>query len=379
MTESTWFHIFPKNPWMSIYFWVIFCILPFYFIFKSSSTLEIIIGVIGLLLFFIFHFFSTRARPGFVYMWVSFEMVIHLAMTFMFGYVYLAIFIAFFIGNIRQPVGFYIMYGLHLGFTIVAVVAGFFIDLSLFLPQIPYLILTIIGAILLPFNLYNRNKQENLEVQLESAKEQISALHIIAERERIARDLHDTLGQKLSLIGLKSDLSYRLVLKDPKMAQKEIKDIRDTARTALKEVRELVAGMRAVTLNEELPRVKQILAAAEMECQIKGDAVIKKLPTIVENVLSMCLKEAVNNVVKHSEATLCQITFIQRPNELVAIIEDDGKGIPDDVEYGTGIRGMKERLEFVNGSIKIKNERGTQLVITVPNVITHQVEEDHDD
>ncbi|HEY9582260.1 MAG TPA: sensor histidine kinase [Savagea sp.] len=375
-TKNSWFHIVPRSPWMSIYIWIIFCILPFFFIFRASTRLEIGIGIALVLSFFLFHFFATHAKPGLVYMWISFEMVVHLLLTLLYGYVYLAIFIAFFIGNIRHPVGFYIMYGLHLGFTIIAVVAGFFINLELFLPQIPYIIITIIGAILLPFNLYNRNKQENLEGQLEDAKETISALHIIAERERIARDLHDTLGQKLSLIGLKSDLAYRLVTKDAQKAQMEIKDIRETARIALKEVRELVAGMRAITLNEELPRIRQILTAAEMECTIEGDTVIKKLPAIVENVLSMCLKEAVNNVVKHSEATKCTITFIQEPNELVAIVEDDGIGLPSSIDRGTGLKGMRERLNFVNGTLQIATDEGTRLTITVPNVITHQVEEE---
>lgn len=375
--NQQWYKIVPGSPWLSIYIWIIFCLLPFFFIFRSSSIIEISIGIASLLLFFLSYYFSTKSRSGLVYMWISFEIVIHLTMTLLFGYVYFSIFIAFFIGKIQHTVGFFIMYGLHLGLTIIALVVGFFIDLDLFLPQIPFIIITVIGAILLPFNLYNRHRRENLEGQLETAKEQISALHIIAERERIARDLHDTLGQKLSLIGLKSDLAYRLVEKDPERAKNEIKDIRETARIALKEVRELVAGMRAITLNEELPRIEQILAAAEMDCVIKGDAVIKRLPTITENVLSMCLKEAVNNVVKHSSATKCSITFIQKPNELIAIVEDDGIGLPEEIDCGTGLKGMRERLHFVNGTLSIESYKGTTLIIKVPNVITHQVEEEH--
>ena len=156
-------------------------------------------------------------------MWISFEIVINVVMTLLFGYVYLSIFTAFFIGNIRNPVGFFIIYGLHIAFTVVAIVIGFFIEIELFLPQVHFILISVIGTVLLPFNLYNRNKRENLEGQLEHAKERISELIILEERERIARDLHDTLGQKLSLIGLKSDLAGRLISRDPEAAEKSCK------------------------------------------------------------------------------------------------------------------------------------------------------------
>ena len=85
------------------------------------------------------------------------------------------------------------------------------------------------------------------------------------ERQRIARDLHDTLGQKLSLIGLKSDLASKLVYKDPEKARKELKDVHRSARMALNEVRKMVSKMRGIRLKEEIIRVKQILKAAEIE------------------------------------------------------------------------------------------------------------------
>ena len=74
----------------------------------------------------------------------------------------------------------------------------------------------------MPFNLYNRNKRENLEGQLEVAKERISELIIFEERQRIARDLHDTLGQKLSLIGLKSDLAGKLISGEDRAGEKRV-------------------------------------------------------------------------------------------------------------------------------------------------------------
>ncbi|MCZ2259126.1 sensor histidine kinase [Sporosarcina sp. G11-34] len=370
---QSWYSIFPKNIWLSIYAWAIFCFLPFFFIFRSSSPIEITIGIFLLLLFFLSYRFSFRSKSGIVYMWVSFEIVINVIMTLLFGYVYLSIFTAFFIGNIRNPVGFFIIYGLHIAFTVLAIVAGFFIEIDLFLPQIHFLLISVIGTVLLPFNLYNRNKREKLEVQLEDANVRISQLIILEERERISRDLHDTLGQKLSLIGLKSDLAGKLISRDPEAAVKELHDIRQTASTALKEVRELVADMRAMKLKDELIRTGQMLKAAEMDLIIVGDPSFIQIPAIVENVLSMCLKEAVTNVVKHSYGTYCHVKFEQLPNEFVITVEDDGIGIARGGETlpGNGLRGMRERLEFVNGTLKVEGGQGTKLSIRVPVVLTH--------
>lgn len=367
-----WYTIYSKNKWISIYIWIVFCILPFYFIVRSFSYLYILIGVILILLYFLSYYFSSRAKNGLVYMWVSFEMALNIVMTIFYGYVYLSLFTAYFIGKIKSAVGFYIMYGLHIFFTVLSIVAGYFIDLQSFLAQTPFIIITVIGVVLLPFSLYSRNKRMNLEGELESAKERIAELVIHEERQRIARDLHDTLGQKLSMIGLKSDLASRLVKKDPDLAIKEIKEIRQTASIALKEVRELVSNMKTTKLNEEIERVKLMLQAAGIELEFIGDLNKLKVPILIENVLSMCLKEVVTNVVKHSEATKCQIYFEQNSVEVIMKIIDNGKGIGKMNFSGNGIKGIYERLDFINGNVSFENNNGTTVKITVPLAITHQ-------
>lgn len=367
-----WYSIFPNYPWLSIYSWIIFCLLPFFFIFRSSSPVEILIGITLLILFFLSYIFSFRSKSGLVYMWLSFEMVINIAMTLLFGFVYFALFTAFFIGNIRHRAGFFIMYGLHIMTTISAVVAGFILDIHAFLPQIHFIILCLIGVILLPFHLFNRNRQEKLEGELEVANERISELVIFEERQRIARDLHDTLGQKLSLIGLKSDLAGKLIYKSTDKAENEIRDIRTTASTALKEVRELVSDMRSKKISEELMRVKQLLQAAEITLTLHGENSIPPLPPITENVVSMCLKEAVTNIVKHSFAQNCEIRLTPSDDVFTIQIQDDGIGIPGDGEElpGSGLDGIKERIEFVNGKLMIESSQGTALIIKVPMVLT---------
>src|SRR5699024_2911466 len=115
-------------------------------------------------------------------------------------------------------------------------------------------------------------------------------------RQRIARDLHDTLGQRLSLIGMKSDLAGKLVDKNSDEAKTEINDIHQTARTALKEVREMVSDMRGTRLKDEIIHVRKMLEAAQIHFNLEGNPNLTHISLLVENVLSMCMKEAVTNV-----------------------------------------------------------------------------------
>lgn len=375
---TKWYQVFPKSPWLSIYAWIVFCIFPFFFIFKSSSLIEIIIGLVLMLLFFIVYRFSFTSKGLLLYICVFVEIAISVSMTFLYGYIYFSIFLSFFIGNIQHRVSFFVIYSIHLVAMIAAVVIGFFTQMDLFLSHLPFLIICLIGVILLPFNTYNRNKREVLEGQLEEAQNRISQYIIIEERERIARDLHDTLGQKLSLIGLKSDLASRLIEKNPTAAKNEINDINQTARSVLKEVRELVTNMRGTKLEDELFRVKQILLAAQIACKVSGTPERLKTPLLIENVLSMCLKEAVTNVVKHSNATACSISIKQSAKETLLKVHDNGIGLDlkRDWSTGHGLRGIKERLDFVNGTLDIHNKNGTTVNIRIPNVIQQTGQEE---
>lgn len=375
---NKWYNIFNRNVGLSPYVWVVFCILPFYFIFRSSSTPEIISGVFMIILFFICYRMSFVSKGWLVYFWTSVQIIISIAMTLQFSYVYFSIFLAFFIGNIKSRAGFFTLYAIHLASTFITVNYGFATQNQLFFTQFPFILISLIVVILLPFNTYNQKKQGQLEGQLEDANKRIAELVKQEERQRIARDLHDTLGQKLSLIGLKSDLAGKLIYKNPAKAQEEIRDVQQTARTALKEVREMVTQMRGARLDEEMHRVTQILGAADIELQVEGDYRLTDTNLLTENVLSMCLKEAVTNVVKHSKASRCMIVFSSTANELQVSVSDDGIGmVAMPVGYrGNGLRGMKERLEFVNGTLQIRSDSGTELFITVPHVVKRPVKEE---
>ncbi len=373
---QNWYQIIPKSKVLNIYVWIIFCILPFYFTFRSFNLESILFGLLMILLFFISYRLSFVSKNGMTFVFLSFQMIISILMTILLGYVYFSLFLAFFIGNIQNKAPFITLYVVHLVTTIAATTVVVFLQTDLILSQFPFVIVSIIGVILLPFSMYNRMRREMLESKLEDANKRIAELMVAEERQRIARDLHDTLGHKLSLIGLKSDLAGKLLEKNASGAKKEITDIHQTARTALKEVRELVSNMRGVKLKEELIHIQQILDAAKIKLVVKGNLDLENAPLLVENVLSMCLKEAITNVVKHSQATICEVEVAETDAEILVSIKDNGVGISNPLFHGNGLRGIQERLEFVNGELEMDTVNGVKLTIQVPKVVQQGKQEE---
>lgn len=366
-----WYQILHKNTGLSPYVWIVFYILPFYFIFRSSSTFEVVTGIIMILLFFICYVLSFLSKGWQIYFWTGLQIVISMAMTMMFGYVYFSLFLAFFIGNVQNKIGFFTLYSIHLVSTLVTINIGFISKNPVFITQLPFVLVSLFAVILLPVTTYNRIKREKLEGQLEDANKRIAEMVKLEERQRIARDLHDTLGQKLSLIGLKCDLAGKLIHKNPDQALIEINEVRQTARIALKEVREMVTEMRGTRLEDEIYRIKQICNAADIDFILEGDQHLTNISLMTENVLSMCLKEAVTNVVKHSKSSTCSILIEPSRTDLQVRVKDNGIGLTNESTCfrGNGLRGMKERLEFVNGSMELVSDDGVTVMIKVPNVL----------
>jgi two-component system sensor histidine kinase DesK len=224
--------------------------------------------------------------------------------------------------------------------------------------------------LLTPFGMRNFNQKKMLKNQLNEANEQIKDLVKREERQRIARDLHDTLGHTLSLITLKSQLVEKLIVKNPERASIEAKEITQTSRTALKQLRELISDMRMITVEEELEQIKAILQAANIELEIKQEASSSSLSPIEQNIVGMCLREAVTNVVKHSKASRCTVSVLESQGELILTVEDNGIGLEDQNHDGNGIRGMKERIALIDGFVELNTiHPGTLLTVKVPVVI----------
>ncbi len=208
-------------------------------------------------------------------------------------------------------------------------------------------------------------EQKRADCRLRAAEEENVALAAVAERERIARDLHDVLGHTLSVIVLKAELAGRLVAADPARATAEIADVERTARTALAEVREAIGGYRARGLAAEIEAARRTLDSAGVTLVSESSAGESAgLSAQEETVLALALREAVTNIVRHARATKCTLRFVTEAGTRRLVLEDNGQHSAP--REGNGLRGMRERVESIGGQLRLEHEQGTRLLITLP-------------
>ncbi|MDJ0394577.1 histidine kinase [Rhodococcus sp. G-MC3] len=184
--------------------------------------------------------------------------------------------------------------------------------------------------------------------ELAEARQQLADLAVVAERERVGRDVHDILGHSLTVITVKAELAGRLIEIDPARAAIEIGQIEALAREALGDVRSTVGGMRRVDVAAELGNARSALAAADIDADLPADADVVSLRN--RELFGWALREAVTNVIRHSGAHTCSVVI--DANHIV--ISDDGCGVPENsANDGNGLRGLAERVKAANGSLAV--------------------------
>jgi two-component system, NarL family, sensor histidine kinase DesK len=198
--------------------------------------------------------------------------------------------------------------------------------------------------------------------KLRMAQEEVEHLAKVAERERIARDLHDVLGHTLSVIILKSELAGKLIDRDPERAKLEIADVERTSRAALAEVRSTIRGYRTYSLDAEFKHARAALETAGVK--VKSESVEVRLTPAQESVVALVLREAVTNVVRHARARNCYLRLAPIDGSCVLEVQDDGLG--GFQAEGNGLRGMRERIEALGGVLERETMAGTRLRIKFP-------------
>lgn len=197
--------------------------------------------------------------------------------------------------------------------------------------------------------------------------QQIEQLAAIAERERIARDMHDLLGHSLSSLALKSELAEKLANKQHfEAAKKEISEVANLARQTLSEVRLAVTGLKLQGLSGSLQKLTNELKNMKFDTQCYIDA--SNLPPMVESTLIILSKEWITNILRHSNGNSVSIAISADANNVKLNIGDNGKTTK--IKPGNGIDGMRSRVAELGGSLDINYDDGVKLAVVIPLLAT---------
>jgi PAS domain S-box-containing protein len=199
---------------------------------------------------------------------------------------------------------------------------------------------------------------------------------ILDERNRMAREIHDTLAQAFTGILLHIGAATEQIIKKPAKAQAHLETVDELARTGLAEARRSVAALRPKLLEEgdlcsalkHLTTQMKSSANTHLTCEVIGARY--SLPPDVENHLLRIGQEALTNAIKYAQATEIQVELVYEETQCLLRVKDNGQGFEVDKIVpgkGFGLLGMSERVEHIGGELIIQSQpnQGTQVIVIV--------------
>ena len=238
-------------------------------------------------------------------------------------------------------------------------------------------ILTIIGAFISSIIIQSTDRQRLIDDLTRSRANLMKAEREagrLTERQRLARDIHDTLAQHFTSIVMHlSAAKYS----NPESVQAEVQQAEDAAREGLDEIRRIVWDMRP----EQIEKASLVEAVEELAARwsaensvlvkMKVTGTPRSLPSSAETALLRISQEAMHNIIKHAQAKNVNITFSFMEDVFVMDIADDGLGFdPSKASDGFGLKTMRDRIEELSGIFTIESEqgRGTAIAVSLPIV-----------
>jgi signal transduction histidine kinase len=226
-----------------------------------------------------------------------------------------------------------------------------------------------------------RQESEELLAELQVAHQQLQAytgqaeeLAVIAERNRLARNLHDSVSQTVFSMTLTAEAARILFGRDATGAASELEKLQALAKSALAEMRSLVFELRPTAVSEQglIPALRHHIVTLERQhglvvaLQVTGES---HLTDLEAQRLFRVIQEALNNVVKHARTDRASATLEFESGRVLARIEDEGQGfVPEAVgaqEQGIGLSTMRERVEMLGGTFTIDSSpgAGTRVIV----------------
>ena len=276
--------------------------------------------------------------------------IIYVGTNSLFGY---SAFFSSYYFNLRSALGFLIV---NLAAQIIAAYAFDILHVYFLGPSIA------ITLALFIYGHFSRN-EALCALNNKAQAEQMEHLAAIAERERIARDMHDLLGHSLSSLALKSELADKLISKgNIEQAQQEIADVAALSRTTLSEVRQAVTGLKLQSFNGGVEKLSEQLQRLGFQTELNVAQI--KVDASMESTLLMLCKEWVTNILRHSNGNFVNISVAQANNQIELEISDNG--LTESIKPGNGIQGMESRIKELQGSFSVDVGEGVTMSVVLP-------------
>ncbi|MFN4363410.1 sensor histidine kinase [Chryseobacterium hispalense] len=239
------------------------------------------------------------------------------------------------------------------------------------------IMMSFVGFIIMIVLMYNRKQLLYLkEKQLKESEYQNQLLQkelekqklIEKERERISHDMHDDLGAGISALKLQAEFLKQRA-KDEEL-KNDIEELLKTSEEMNLSMREMLWSLNSGndTLGSfiDYSRIyaQNFLKKTSIQLTVENENVVSEtiISTEQRRNLFLCLKEALNNAYKHSRSSMIKLSFIQKDQEFIMKVSDNGIGIGPENPEGNGLRNMKRRMQEQNGNCEFNTENGTQVI-----------------
>jgi signal transduction histidine kinase len=199
------------------------------------------------------------------------------------------------------------------------------------------------------------------------------------ERARLARELHDTIGQSLTAVIMTTTAVENSLPSDLVTGKEKLANVRSIAVQSLHDLRGLIFDLRPEVLDDLglglalHSQVKKYLEPAGVQVQLRAAGLKDELPAEVETAVFRVVQEAVTNIARHAQANEANISLTKKGDRLIVRVEDDGVGFDPDLvmhkqQHAWGLRGMEERITLLGGKFYVGSRpgNGTLVLAEVP-------------
>lgn len=360
---------FPARLGIAPYYWLVWMVPAFVVTNAGGFNYQMMISNLILLLFIKIYRDSFWLKKPYVTWNIYVQLIICFYFAIAYSYLYLFIFPSFLIGALlnledtfyRQLTVLYLAVSL-------AILMTWLIDPSLIRPDFWVgAIFSLIAPLVSRSMIRSQRRQRQLAtrnqllVQANQVRDQVRD----NERQRIAADLHDNVGQAFSLLAVKADLAEKIVDHDPEKAKQEMRDVAQTARDNLTLIRQIVSGLTTPDLMVALAKIQEQLTMVQIDFAVRGDDLVAQWPQEIGSVIIKVMQEATANVIRHSQARHVTITFSD-DSLYQMTYQDDGIGLRTTSQQTFGLAGIKQRVEAVGGQVDFENQGGLVITVQIP-------------